>query len=239
MTSPVIGVGIVTYRRPDYYRQVAESVVEHLSPLAAWVGAVHDGPDPGDYPHVKGMPLRFKATNRGVAAAKNLLLRTMLAAGCDWLFLAEDDVVVDSPMAVLGYIEACTQSGYEHLMFHGHAPNDQVDEDGPITYWWCGPGAWTCFTRNALDRVGLLDEAFMNCYEHCEHALRLAEVGLTSGYQRWADATGSEHWLHEIPGSLETSTIRSENLTWVARCAAGRKHWLRAHPTTARIIFGD
>lgn len=235
----MIGVGIVTYRRPDYYRQVASSVVEHLGKHARWVGAVHDGPDPGDYPDVKGCPLRFKATNRGVAAAKNLLLRTMMAAGCDWLFLAEDDIVVDSPMATLGYIEACSESGWQHLMFHGHGGNDLVEEEGAVSYWFVGPGAWTCFSRHAIEVGGFLDEDFMNCYEHCEHALRLAEKGLTSGYHRWADATGSEGWLHEAPGAIETSRIREDNLTWVARCASGRKHWLKAHPTTARIIFGD
>jgi len=235
----MIGVGLVTYRRPDYFAEVASAIVEHLWRHARWIGAVHDGPEVEPYPDVRGMPLRFKPTNRGVAAAKNLLLRQMMAAGCEWLFLAEDDVVVTSPMATLGYIEACTESGWRHLMFHGHGENDLVEEDGAVSYWWTGPGAWTCFHRSAIERCGYLDEGFINCYEHAEHALRMAEAGFTSGYHRWADATGSEAWLHEIPGAIETSRIREDNLTWVARCTAGRTHWVKKHPTTARIIFGD
>jgi GT2 family glycosyltransferase len=239
MRGPVIGVGIVTFRRPDYYEQAAGSIVRHLGRFAGWVGAVHDGPADVAYPTVSGIKMQVTPTNRGVAAAKNVLLRSMMSAKCDWLFLAEDDVVVDSPLAVLGYIEACRQSGYEHLMFHGHGANDLVEEDGAVSYWWAGPGAWTCFSRHAIECAGYLDEGFVNCFEHAEHSLRLAECGLTSGWRRWADATGSEGWLHEIPGSLETSRIRENNLLWVSRCAEGRLHWLRAHPSTAAIVFGE
>ena len=232
-----VGVGLVTHRRPDFYERAAASIVTHLGPDARWVGAVHDGPDPGGYPQVDGMRLQFRRQNRGVAAAKNLLLSRMLAAGCDWLFLAEDDIVIDDPLAASGFVEACVLSGQEHLGFPHHGDNDLIREDGPISHWWAMPGAWTVTSRRALLTAGFLDEEFRNCHEHFEWTLRLAEHGFTSGWREFSAPTGCEAWLHEQPDAIATSTIRADP-AWTANIAAARKHWLREHPTTARTVFG-
>lgn len=229
----MIGVGLAAHERPGYYAEAAAAIVKHLGPVAGWVGAAHDGPDPGSYPQVEGMPLTF-LPRRSVAASKNHLLRQMIAAGCTWLFLSEDDVVVDSPLAVLGYVEACIESGWHHLAFHGHVANDLVREDGIISYWWIAPGAWTVTTRAAVEAVGMLDEGFVNCHEHLEWDLRLAEHGYASGWRDFADATGSEGWLHEQPDAVATSTIRADP-EWAIKISRAWDHWRRAHPTTYAI----
>ena len=235
MSSERIGVGLVTYRRPSYYEQVAKALLEHVEPVVSWIGAVHDGPDPGDYQRDL-LPLRF-LPHRGVAEAKNALLRSMLDDGCQWLFLCEDDMIVDSPDAVLGYIAACKASGWQHLGGHMHGENDLIEPGFYVSYWWVMPGAWCVYSRRSIVECGMFDPVFHNCHEHLEHTLRLAQAGFTSGWRHFGDATGSEAWLHEIPGSRDTSLIRSDP-AWMANIAEARLHWIRAHPDTAKIVWG-
>ena len=231
-----VGVGIVTHKRPAYFEEAAAAVVERLGGVVDWVGAVHDGPNPGGYTKVPGCPLRFTRENRGVAAAKNVMLKAMIAGGCDWLFMSEDDVVVESPEAVTGFIEACEASGWEHLGWPFHDANDLVAKEGPVSYWWAMPGAWTVTSARAVLAAGMLDEGFVNCHEHYEWTMRLAEHGFTSGWRQFAAPTGCETWLREQPDALATSTIRSDP-HWPVRIAAAQRHWQRAHPTSYAIAF--
>lgn len=224
-----IGVGVVTYQRPDLYRVCAASIVKHLG-WADWLGAAHDGPDPGGYDD-SPLPVRFYP-HRGVGATKNELLSAMLAADIDWLFVGEDDLEVLSPLACLGYIEACQESGFEALAFHGHGywkPPVAATESVEMFDNFCG--IWTCFSRNSLEVGGLIDPAFCNSFEHVEHSLRLAKLGFTSPWRQAADAAGSEAWLREQPGSHDLSIIARDPETG-RHAEEGRAYWKQAHPET-------
>jgi hypothetical protein len=232
----MIGVGLVTCGRPDYYEQAEAAIWTHLSSEVDVFSVFEDGSDLA--PYAKGAI--GDGRNHGVAFAKNTLLLEMLDAGCDWIFLAEDDVVVDSPLAVTGYLAACESSGYEHLMFHGHGPMNPAPlrHYNGVTEWPNYVGAWCVYSREALERVGLLDEGFHNAWEHVEHTLRLAEAGLTAPWRGAADATGSENWLHEIPGSMESSAIRNDP-KWLESVARGQQHWRAKYPETYSQVFGE
>ncbi|MES1975759.1 MAG: hypothetical protein V4472_25150 [Pseudomonadota bacterium] len=211
----------------------AHSIVSHLSGIARPILAHHDGPNPGGY-EASPVPLTFSEARAGVGSAKNVLLRALLTVDppLDWIFLSEDDVAVDSPMAVLGYLEAASESGWDHLSFHAHGFwSDPVEVDGAVTSWANYCGAWAMFSRRSLETVGLFDEAFVNAFEHPELTLRLAAHGFTPGWRKCADATDSEHWLHEQPGAHDQSIIA--RLPDTGRNAElGREHWKRAHPET-------
>lgn len=178
--------------------------------------------------------------HRGVAWNKNQVLRDLLDAGCDWMVVSEDDVIVKSPRAVTGYVDACERSGYGHLMFHGHGPHNRTPlrSHGCVTEWPNYVGAWCVYSRDALLACGLLDQGFHNAWEHVEHSLRLSERGYTAPWRGAADATGSEEWVEELPGAIETSVIRQDP-EWASHVAAGRDFWHRAHPDTYRLVFGD
>lgn len=229
-----VGVGIVTWRRPTFFAACAASVNAHLG-WAHWLGAWHDGPDPQDDaylpPDSYPLPLHSSERNEGVGAAKNHLIRLMLAADCDWVCLLEDDLAVTSPMAVLGFIEACRESGFEHLNFARHGHWDLLEVDGPITYYRNYSGGFSVTSRHAIEVAGLLDPELVNSYEHVCWTLEMAKYGFTSPWRRAADATGSENWLHEQPGAHDASVIA--RLPDTGRNAElGREHWKVAHPDT-------
>jgi GT2 family glycosyltransferase len=182
-----------------------------------------------------------KSGNHGVAHSKNRLLEEMLADGADWLFLLEDDILITSPQAVSGYLRACRESGLAHLSYAHHGPanaDGPREVDGGVSYYRHYVGAWCVYSRQCLEDVGLFDEGFTNAWEHVQHTLRLAEAGYTEP-RPWyvADATGSEFWLKEIPGSFDNSAIRPR-----ADCQAniddGLSHWRVSSPETYELIFG-
>lgn len=230
----MIGVGIVTFRRPAYYERCAASIVEHLSPHIGWAGAVHDGPISDPYPSMLAM--RSTPERAGVGTVKNHLIREMLIAGCDWIVLCEDDVEVLSPNAVLGYIAACEQSGFAHLNFAHHGYVDLIETVGPISYYRNYCGAWSVTSATAIRTVGWLDDGFDNSMEHVEWTLRLAAHGFTSGWRRSADATGSDLWLREQPDARENSTISNDPGQGV-KDERNRAYWKRTHPETARLLW--
>jgi GT2 family glycosyltransferase len=250
-----IAIGITTYNREDYFRESARSVAEHLSGLVDAVYVHDDGSDEqsfathqeiiqtelvGRFPRVCARG-GTKSGNHGVAYSKNRLLEKMLADGADWLFLLEDDILITSPQAVSGYLKACRESGLAHLSYAHHGPANAAgsrEVNGAISYYHHYVGAWCVYSRQCLEDVGLFDEGFTNAWEHVQHTIRLAGAGYTEP-RPWyvADATGSEFWLEEIPGSFENSAIRPR-----ADCQAnidgGLSHWRASSPKTYELIFG-
>ena len=226
----MIGVGIVTCNRPDYFKRVLQSVQNAggYDFLTIWEdGSPNYGySDTGD------------SANRGVGACKNILLSRMLDSGCDWCFLLEDDIVIKkSPYQ--HYIKACEESSFQHLSFHGHGSHNSqpLSKGSAITLWPNYVGAFSVYSFQSLLTAGLFDEGFRNAWEHVEHTLRLAQLGFTAPWRGAADATGSEDYLEEIPGSIETSVIRN-NPKWLINMQSGRDYWQRAHPDTYKLVFG-
>jgi len=215
-----IGLGVLTYNRPEYFKQCLEGIDKHLNKVVDVLEVYEDKSDDKyreEYdkiyqtsPHHLGLTIPDKHTY--IAIGKNHLLKSLMEKGCDWLFLVEEDVVPQSEKAVTGYLEAAKLSGIEHLNFHAHGPLNvtPVLQGEVITLWPNLVGAWSMYSRKCIETVGYMDEKFVNAIEHVEHTQRIVMAGLSTPMYQFADATGSEEWIKEIPGSLNTSTIRND-----------------------------
>ena len=241
---PLTALGICTYNRPVFLEKTAKAVTKHLGGYPVYV--YDDGSSPkhrGAYTRAfKALPGAHVASgpNRGVAYAKNQLLKAMLDDGADWVLISEDDIAPRTPDAIEHYVRACEASGLHHLAFAHHGP---ANVDGPairngvIEYYPHAVGAWCIYSRECLEKVGLFDENFVNAWEHVEHTLRIAEAGYTSGAYRFADAAGSAEHVRELPGSINASVIRPRS-DWSANIVAGMAYWRREHPSTWAEMFG-
>jgi GT2 family glycosyltransferase len=247
----VIGVGIVTYNRPAFFSQVINSVREHLSDVVDHFVVYNDASDEKHksdyvqaYSQLPQAKILHETVNKGVAAAKNACLRDLLDRGCDWLFILEDDILIQDEKAVTGYIKACRETGVQHLNFHAHGDGNKtpfggaigIHGDYPVTCWTHFVGAWCFYTRESLEKCGLFDEGFINGCEHIEHTMRLAEAKFTTPFPFVADATGSENWLKEIENSIALSSIRVRD-DFVHNVVKSREHWQKAHPSTYAVRF--
>lgn len=241
----MIGLGVVTYNRPEMCERTLKAVTRNCKVDRLYVH--DDGSSPkfnAAYRRaLKCVPeavVTGTTENRGVAQAKNVLLRRMISDGCHWMILCEDDILPINKNVVEGYVGTAEHAGLGHLSFAHHGPanvGSHVEVEGPVTFYQHSIGAWGLYSAAALKKVGLFDEGFTNAWEHVEHSLRLAQAGFGGGPYRWPDATDSPLWLVEQRGSIEKSVIRPRS-DWNLNVVRGLDYWKRTKPETYKLMFG-
>lgn len=250
MKRPRIALGVVTFQRPEYAEKCLRSIYKHLCDDVDLFYIHDDGSSPkyaGAYKRafakLPNANLQLDHANKGPAYAKNCIIRHAMVDGADWIFLCEDDLIIKNPWAVSGYLEAVRDTDIHHLSFAHHGPaNDggPVESGELVSYYPHSVGAWTLFSRESLEAVGLFDEHFVRAWEHVEHTMRLIRAGYcgkNAAAYKYPDATGSAEWITEIPGSLENSSIRPLP-DWHANIRDGLRYWSEAKPDTYDDLFG-
>jgi GT2 family glycosyltransferase len=243
-------VGITTMNRPRFADKCVRAAEASLRPLEAPLSLYNDGSDPryrGEYQRAykraPEMVVIESNENRGVAHAKNRLLEHMLnETDAEWLFLLEDDIILTSPMAVIGYVEAAEVYGLHHLSFAHHGPANEsgpMAVEGAIEFYPHSIGAWTMFSRECLEAVGLFDENFHNAWEHVEHEMRLIAAGFMpgAGPHCFPDVKDSALWLSELPTAITESAIRPRG-DWQSSIVNGLRYWRDSKPETFEMLFG-
>lgn len=239
-----VGLGVLTSNRPEYFFKVHSGIQRNLPGVVDYLWTVEDGPYTGHYsdkyPRIIPGGRTFWDKRRGIAHGKNHLFQQLLAVDCDWIFISEDDVVVQDPAAVTGYIRAAEASGLQHLNFHAHGPANPVplEVGKDVTLWPNFVGAWSLYSRESLIHGGLMDTHFYNAFEHVEHTVRLAFRGFTTAPQgaqarNVADATGSEEWIKEIPGAIHHSVTVGDS-----HVGEAIEYWQATQPETYKAVFG-
>lgn len=229
-----VGLGIVTYQRPDYFKQCVNHILNYAIDTVDVCFAYNDGSKIGSKEYRefhktldKRIKYRYNPNNMGVAHAKNYLLNRMMEAGCDYMFIIEDDILIKDSKAITEYVRMSRESGIEHFLFahHGTANVDKLYKsiNGVDLYTAC-IGAYCMYTRRVIKTVGLFDENFINAMEHVEHSFRIAKVGLTTPYPLYPDLTGSKEYLEEIPGSIDQSSIRVRK-DWMPNIVNALRYW--------------
>lgn len=215
-----IGVGIVTCNRPKFFLKCFRSIPDDFL-----LAVVNDGADFEDIDKLskeKSFTYFHNHTNLGVGKSKNILFRYLLDSGCDHIFIIEDDIIVKDPSVFRKYIEASKKSGIEHFLFGYHGPANRgnvskgvptprfiIDyKDFKIAFNANCVGAFCYYTKNCLQKIGLIDEEFLNAFEHVEHSYRLAKAGFCTPYYYWPDLANSCDLLEEAECSELSSAIR-------------------------------
>ena len=231
-----IGLGIVTYNRPEYLVQTIKGVVKHLLKEVDSIWIYDDGSDEYYSEIYKNLPPQIKVhvskENKGVAVSKNWLIAKLIEEGCDYIFIGEDDIIPTNKKAITGYLKAAEATGISHMMFAHHGPANLVEPVFKSEYIEGYPsciGAWTFYTRDALQDVGLHDENFTNAYEHVELTWRLVKAGYTTPWGAFTDVVNSHKWLKEIPESFNNSSIE-KTPEWALKTVESLVYWRKKDP---------
>lgn len=213
----MIGVGVITCNRPDFLKKCIGSIQPE------WVDKciiVNDGEKLED--KISDYPVINNDTNLGVCKTKNIALKHLLDAGCDYIFLVEDDMFFKGNVFEK-YIEASKITGIEHFSFAYHGPANKGNVSGgkpkprkiidygdvKISLNQHSVGAVCFYTRKSLEVVGLFDEEFnKNAFEHVEHSYRLATVGYSTPYWWWSDLADSLDYIEEQACSEQNTSIQ-------------------------------
>lgn len=237
-----IGLAIVTYNRPDYYQKCLAAVEANKRDLN-YIVVVNDGTP---YLGVKTPEWVnehiIHPVNKSVGVSKNMGMRALLHAGCDQIFLMEDDMILKSPEIFKKYIETAKSSGIMHLNYALHGPaNKKKDSEEPnprqiveygdvkvVLYPHC-VGAFSYFHKGVILNVGYHDERFKNAWEHVEYALRVIKKGLHPPFWWFADIENSSDYITEIPGSIGGGSSINHSPEWTSNMKRGAAFFKEKH----------
>ncbi|EIY1344319.1 glycosyltransferase family 2 protein [Enterobacter hormaechei] len=199
VVSSRIGIAISTHQRADVLKRALEQHMKHL-PAGALVVVVDDGSKPAVVvPH--GVQLLRHETSLGIVASKNASLTALMDAGCEHLFLWDDDAWPIADNWHLPYIESPEPHlAYQFLDLAG--TNKLRDmavlhrDDKHIAYTG-QRGVMLYYHRSAIEKVGGFDRVYgRGMYEHPDLALRIHNAGLSTW--AFADVVGSEKLIHSM-----------------------------------------
>ncbi|MDY3572326.1 glycosyltransferase family 2 protein [Enterobacter hormaechei] len=221
-TPARIGIAISTHNRAKVLKSTLEQHLKHL-PAGALVVVIDDGSKP-----VATVPddvqLVRHEQSLGIVAAKNASLTALMDAGCEHLFLWDDDAW---PIAD-GWHEPYINSPEPHLAYQF------LDLAGPkklrdlavlhrdvrhIAYTG-QRGVMLYYHRSAIEKVGGFDAVYgRGMYEHGDLALRIHNAGLTTW--AFADVAGSDRLIYSLDEheAVERSVPQPERAHLVKRNA--------------------
>ncbi|ELY4070456.1 glycosyltransferase family 2 protein, partial [Cronobacter sakazakii] len=215
-----IGIAITTHNRPDVLKQAIEQHLKHL-PAGALVVVVDDGSSPAAVVP-DGIRLIRHETSLGIVASKNASLEALMDAGCEHLFLWDDDAWPIADEWHLPYIESPEPHlAYQFLDLAGPRKLNDLSvlyrDDNHIAYTG-QRGVMLYYHRSAIEKVGGFDPVYgRGMYEHSDLALRIHNAGLTSW--AYADVTGSEKLIYSLDEheSVERSVPKPDRVALVER----------------------
>ncbi|EPM7086512.1 glycosyltransferase family 2 protein [Enterobacter hormaechei subsp. xiangfangensis] len=194
-----IGIAITTHNRPEVLKRAIEQHTKHL-PVGALVVVIDDGSKPAAVVS-DGVQLRRHETSLGIVASKNASLTALMDAGCEHLFLWDDDAWPIADNWHLPYIESPEPHlAYQFLDLAGvNKLKDMAvlyQDDKHIAYTG-QRGVMLYYHRSAIEKVGGFDRVYgRGMYEHPDLALRIHNAGLSTW--AFADVVGSEKLIHSM-----------------------------------------
>lgn len=210
--SSNIGIAITTHNRHEVLSRALDHHLKYL-PAGAMVVVIDDGSaKPVTVPD--GVKLVRHDTARGIASSKNASIEALMSAGCEHLFLFDDDTHAVKE----GWWKPYVESDQPHLMYLWG--DGVIFRDGNITGYQRPKGCMLYVERQVIDRVGGMDPAFGRWgFEHESWSDRIHNAGFTTcRYQDVANSSGLFYAADE-KGAVESSVpeqVRRESLPQLA-----------------------
>jgi hypothetical protein len=208
-----IGLGLLTYKRPEYYKKVLDKVPKNK---VDYFLVVNDGEDS----YVNKNDADFVIYNEkqlGVSESKNKIIDHFINNDIEHVFIMEDDVIIKNENVFTTYINTANVTGIHHLNFSKIAGNEKTlcyTYEHPTGYklgFYQNPQAAFCyFNINLFKKLGKFDENFLNAFEHIDFEYRLVKNKVAPPFWYFPDVFDSENYLTTIDGSDESSTITNK-----------------------------
>jgi len=252
--SEKIGVGIITCNRPDYLRNLLTSLVQCESVIDELV-VVNDGKPVTDFDLHQGEWIDNE-TNLGVGKTKNKALKHLYTKGCNYIFLIEDDMLIQDSAIFNYYIAAIKGSGIQHFNYgpgspfnrkqaiknfdlHNRHLLDEETEPDPraiIDYNGCRialyrhvTGTFSVYTRKAIDAVGYIDENYKNAWEHVDHTYNIIKANLHPPFWWFADLANSHELIVPQKNAIGNSSTSKNTNEWMENVRINAEKYKEKH----------
>lgn len=223
-----IGLGIITCNREHFFHKCFNSI--DRSKVQSLI-VVNDGSrllePPKDVTLIENI-LEQGTDKKGVGVCKNIALKYLTQEQqCDFIFLMEDDIFIKDNKVFDEYIQAYKETGIQHFNYalHGyynltkdrvHAIKCSIEypNSKKISLYHNVLGAFSFYTRQVIEDVGLMDESYYNAMEHVDHTYQIIKKGYHPPFRWFADIEDSYKYLEDIVENHQESEIR-KNPNWV------------------------
>lgn len=221
-SSGRIGIAISTHNRARVLKSALELQLKHL-PDGALVVVIDDGSKPAAVVP-DGVQLVRHDQSLGIVAAKNASLLALMNAGCEHLFLWDDDAWPIADGWHIPYIESPEPHlAYQFLDLAGPKKLNDIavlhQDERHIAYTG-QRGVMLYYHRSAIEKVGGFDPIYgRGMYEHGDLALRIHNAGLTTW--AFADVVESESLIYSLDEheAVERSVSQPDRVQLVKRNA--------------------
>lgn len=194
-----IGIAITTHNRNSALAKALEMHKLH-GPCGALVVVVDDG---STIPIVVPDWVRVirHEKSQGIVAAKNASLLALMNAGCEHLFLFDDDAYPISDNWHVPYIDSAeSHLAYQFLDLSGPRKLGDIAviaRDSEHVAYTDQRGVMLYYKRHAIEAVGGFDWVYgRGMYEHSDLALRIYHAGLNS--YAFADVVDSNKLIYSL-----------------------------------------
>jgi GT2 family glycosyltransferase len=263
MQKNKIGVGVITCDRPDYLKDILNSLDRKFIDRLV---IVDDGNKKALAAHPKVDYIRQTEGRIGVGKAKNLALKNLLDEECEHIFILEDDCVITNSDIFRKYIKAYEETGLKHFNFGPASPWNRKQQDKSmigdlsrrgeasqkgdpnpkmvinykndvsISLYEHIVAMFTYYHASVLNEIGLMDEEFYNAWEHVEHTLRIIKNGDYTPFWWFADITGSENYIKEQEGEKANTSLAKNEEEFMKRVHDGLQVFYKKHQTVPSMI---
>lgn len=220
-----IGVGIVTYNRPQFLEKLLSSLEQSGDYIDELV-IINDGDELPNLDQYIPHTMLQNATNINVGASKNRAMQYLLDQGCDYIFTLEDDIIIKDINIFNNYIKASNATGIQHFNF-GFSQRENLDNrlnpvykkvidygDVEIVLTQNILGAFTFYTRNALQVVGLHHKGFDKGHgDHLELTYRAYKHKLGTPFWWFADINNSWDMIENQSNFTTDSMVRGDDFS--------------------------
>ena len=215
-----VGIAITTHQRPEVLKRAIDQHMKYL-PAGALVVVVDDGSSAAAVVP-SGVQLLRHDKSLGIVASKNASLSVLMEAGCEHLFLWDDDAWPIADDWHQPYIESPEPHlAYQFLDLAGRNKLNDLAvlyRDERHVAYTGQRGVMLYYHRSAIEKVGGFDSVYgRGMYEHSDLALRIHNAGLTTW--AYADVTGSEKLIHSLDEheAVERSVPKPDRVALVER----------------------
>jgi GT2 family glycosyltransferase len=262
-----IGVGIITCNRPEFFRECFNSLSKEK---VDEIVVVNDG-KPLPFDLAFGHEIENK-TNLGVGKSKNKAMQYLLDKGCDYIFIIEDDVIIGDNNIFKKYIDACKYTGIQHFNFGPGTPFNRLQQVGnydlhnrhllenesppnprvvidygndvKLSFYQHVAGVFSFYSKQILEKVGVMDEDFHNAWEHVDHTYKIIKEKAHPPFWWFADIVNSEKMIKMQPKAIENSETAKNQDEWFENIRKGREIYKSKHgiypneaPDTTKELF--
>jgi hypothetical protein len=230
--STKIGIGIITCDRLDYLKKLIKSLD---NVLASDIIVINDGEQQLNSDKLK--VYNNVPPKQGVGKAKNQALKYL--KNCDYIFLLEDDIIIKDKTVFEKYIEASKLSGIQHFNFAFHGVDNYLPNGSPavrlkldysstisVCLYPNLYGAFSMYTKECIEKIGLMDEFYYNAMEHVDHTAAIIKGSMHPPFRWFADIADSNNYIEEIDRAHSGSKIRRDQ-KWIENFHKAADHFVK------------